>query len=326
MPKYLAHVPKVDASTGARFDEAPSLQELKEFWSTFHKLVRSSRDLQAVLPMPASALEAVHGSHRSRPVLSWGLPLLGACFAVARIDFKSGQYNGSGFLVDASSLGLPHRGYVLVTCNHVVCDPDKPGATTRYKDSKHPARMKVTFELRDPDASYDCEVIWQSPLHELDISVLRLTPQPMHRPRYDFEAASLVLARHDPATEILGLNGKWRLPRLFPLHHPNGRHLEWSLEDNVYRGAKARPGTTSPVFLHYECPTETGSSGAPILNEDLEVVAIHRAGTETLHDGENPANPARGVNEGLSVQSLREAIKASGVVDRSHRRKKWLPW
>lgn len=302
----------------ASFVDTPTHDELKEFWASFHDLIRSAgREPQRPVDGPVSALEAIHGSHRSRPVETWGIPLIGACFAVARIDFKSGQHNGTGFLVEAKSIGLPIKGVVVVTCNHVVCDPDKPGATVKYSDTKHPDRMKITFQLRDPNVSHECEVIWQSPVDELDISILRLTPQPTYRRRHPSEALALVLAKNDPPLEVLGHNRRWRLSRLFALHHPDGRKLEWSLEDNFFRGAKPREGTTFPTFLHYEAPTESGSSGAPILNEALEVVAVHRANSETLHDGEHPVTPKRAVNEGLSIQSLRAALKEAFKDSRS---------
>jgi V8-like Glu-specific endopeptidase len=55
--------------------------------------------------------------------------------------------------------------------------------------------------------------------------------------------------------------------------HPNNRALSWSnwcqylgtLDDSLYR-------------LSYECDTESGSSGAVILNENFDIVGVHNLG------------------------------------------------
>lgn len=290
-------------------------------------LERLKNKLDAVLSNDdAIAIEAHHGSHRARPVAAWGFKLLGAASAIARIDYLNGASNGTGFLIWARDVGIPLDEYVLVTANHVVCDPDLSGATRFLKDGKHPRRMRISFELRHPRIAYTCEVLWQSPIDALDISVLRLSPQPQHHPVYDFEASGLKLAACDP-DEWVGLpaGGGRRRQRLFPLHYPSGGHLSMSIEDNEFMGLKSRQNTEFPVFLHYRCPTEPGSSGCPILNENLEVVAVHRAGAETMHDGLRSAVPISRVNEGVSIQSLRLALSKAQIRirKRSLFRKMW---
>jgi Trypsin-like peptidase domain len=254
-----------------------------------------------------SELEQSFGDFRSRPVGAWVKPLLAAASAVARIDNKFGD-SGTGFVCKARDLGLPFDGYVLVTCNHVVCDPEIPGATPGSPQSRHPDHMTVTFEMRGPQ-QYRCKVIWQSPVDKLDVTVLRLLPG---LPVSIADGAPfLPLATREPQLWINLPRGGRRHQRLFALHHPGGRKLALSFEDNDFTDMHPRPGTLVPNLIYYRTPTEYGSSGAPILSEALEVVAMHRAGMETARGGEKGAKAVSTENEGVSIQSIRAAITAA---------------
>ncbi len=252
-------------------------------------------------------LEQAFGNFRSRPVGAWVKPLLAAASAVALIDNKFGD-SGTGFVCKARDLGLPFDGYVLVTCNHVVCDPEIPGATPGSPPSRHPDYMTVTFEMRGPQ-QYRCKVIWQSPVDQLDVTVLRLLPG---LPVSIADGAPfLPLATREPQLWINLPRGGRRHQHFYAFHHPGGRKLALSFEDNDFTDMHPRPGTDAPNFLFYRTPTERGSSGAPILCESQEVVAMHRAGIETARGGVKGAKAISTENEGVSIQSIRAAITAA---------------
>ncbi len=55
------------------------------------------------------------------------------------------------------------------------------------------------------------------------------------------------------------------------IQHPDGRPKELSFRSN-------RLMDVLPYFLHYETDTEPGSSGAPVYNDQWEIVALHHSG------------------------------------------------
>jgi len=134
------------------------------------------------------------------------------------------------------------------------------------------------------------EVLWSSPVEELDCTIVRLEGMPAAQP--------LELARQ-PVT--------YRTPpsRLYIIGHPGGRDLEFSLQDNLLLGCDAR-------LLHYRTPTEGGSSGSPVFDDAWRVVALHHAGDAYLSrlDGQPGTYEA---NEGIAIAAvLQAAIAATG--------------
>lgn len=98
------------------------------------------------------------------------------------------------------------------------------------------------------------------------------------------------ILRYDSAPEeFLPLNTRVR-PRagdnLTILSHPQGRTLSWS-------GWCKHEGRFSGQKFSYKCDTEGGSSGAAVLNENLEIVGVHNLGAEY-----------RGLNAGTYVMDI----------------------
>jgi hypothetical protein len=78
---------------------------------------------------------------------------------------------------------------------------------------------------------------------------------------------------------------------LYILHHPFGGDLVLTRLD-----CRAMPDPVEGPLLHHRCDTDHGSSGAPILNEDLAIVGIHLGGGKTQDENS--------YNEGLLISTI----------------------
>jgi V8-like Glu-specific endopeptidase len=63
--------------------------------------------------------------------------------------------------------------------------------------------------------------------------------------------------------------------------------------------------------LHYRAPTEPGSSGSPVFNQDWELVALHHAGSKELRSlsGEGVREANEGIWMSAIIQAMREDLK-----------------
>ena len=104
------------------------------------------------------------------------------------------------------------------------------------------------------------QVVWSSPVEELDCTIVRLEGPPPAQP---LELAKQPVTCKNTAVALLH-------------HRPSGGgDLEFSLQDNRLLGCDAR-------LLHYRTPTEGGSSGSPVFDDGWRVVGLHRAGDAYL--------------------------------------------
>ena len=99
-------------------------------------------------------------------------------------------------------------------------------------------------------------LLWTSPPGELDATLLRLD-RPVTGPEPFPVAARL------PAND-----GK---QKVYVIGHPKGGGLSLSLTDNAILDYDER-------LMHYRAPTEGGSSGSPVFNNQWRLVALHHAG------------------------------------------------
>ena len=230
-------------------------------------------------------LEKVFGVTAMRSCNWWrkGLERARTVAKICLKDEKDGV--GTGFLMKASELGLPGKDdndQVLVTNAHVVSD--------RLDDALDPEDVHVHFELLDGDDGelFEVEKLLHS-VADLDVSLLRL----------DRKVAGIEPA---PWTDRLPRPNR---SRVYVIGHPRGGGLAFSIQDNHLIAAR-------PPLLHYRAPTEPGSSGSPVFNENWKLIAVHHAGSERMRriDGKAGYYPA---NEGICFASIKEAL-----VNRSH--------
>ena len=251
--------------------------------------VQRLRDQPA--PDPAQ-LEAVLGTAGAQ-TYKWWREGLDRALAVAAIRQRFGSRLGTGFLVRAADLGIEPAEELLVMTNfHVV---NEHGATPGVK----PEDAEVVFEAADPDRVYSVDrILWSSPIERHDASLLRLqTPVT--------DITPLPVAKSLPVLEATA--------RVYIIGHPGGRDLAFSFQDNElldHEGPTAgKPQIPGVWRVHYRAPTEGGSSGSPVFNAKLwEVIALHHKGGKIGMPKLNGAPGEYAANEGIGVQSIKEAI------------------
>ena len=213
--------------------------------------------------------------------LSWYKKGLDQCNAVARIEKLNNRGMGTGWLVKASDF-FPGREGVLVLTNAHVISNESDSAVLPEDAQVHFQVLGEKFRVK--------EVVWSSPVNDLDATLVSIDGVPATQP--------LVLhSRHvemSPAPKPA--------PRLYIIGHPQGRDIEFSLQDNLLLGCNEK-------LLHYRTPTEPGSSGSPVFeSEDWRVVALHHGGSPTLArlDGLDGTYEA---NEGIAILAIRQRIQ-----------------
>lgn len=228
-----------------------------------------------------SGLEKIFGETGLK-TFKWFRRGMERAYSVARVrKAADGRAFGTGFLLRGRDLNEKLGDEVFFLTNaHVVSDAGERGA------------LKVTdillnFELagKGGDDVRPAGVLWWSPSHELDATLLRMRHEAV-------SLAPVPIAADHPSAD-----GK---ERAYIIGHPRGRDLEISLQDNIILDADDR-------FVHYRSPTEPGSSGSPVFNEDWYCIGLHHAGKQTmprLHgEGTYPAN------EGIWISAIRRELE-----------------
>lgn len=205
---------------------------------------------------------------------------------------------GSGFLVRARDIGYADSDEPLFLTNaHVVSKREEDG-------SLPPREACVQFSILDEESGtkrqHRVEVLWSSPRHELDASLLRLDP-----PVEGIDPCPLASELPKPGDGA----------RVYVIGHPRGAELAFSLQDNALLDhdgpAKDQPFDAGLRRLHYTAPTEKGSSGSPVFDEaQWEVIGLHRRGSDAMRGLRDPEKLYR-ANEAVCVQSIAAAIRAA---------------
>lgn len=243
-------------------------------------------------------LEAVIGANEITPVrfVHRGSQ---AADAVGRIVFRSSRAaNGTGFLVTPR---------LLLTNNHVVGDAADASINLLQLafDEREQGRAIAPIEFRfQPDVAF-----LTSPVDELDFTLVAVEP---------VNEAGAALEQFGWLPLIAELGKVTQGQRVNIVHHPEGRPKQVSLRENFL-------ALTLDRFLHYMTDTKPGSSGAPVFNDEWEVVALHHAAREitdqeeislyrqalgsNVPTGADLEGPSVLVNEGARVSQIVAEIK-----------------
>ncbi|MEM6673407.1 MAG: serine protease [Planctomycetota bacterium] len=231
--------------------------------------------------------ERVLGKDRYRS-FRWYRTGLDRASAVAKIADRNGNGHGTGFLLRTSELGLAiGTEWVLVTNAHVLSND-----ATEQRGSPPalpPDEVRVLFEASDrPADEFEvAKILFSSPRSELDctVAVLRDCVEPNH---------PIPIARRLPLVD--------RNQRVYVVGHPKGGGLSFSINDNLLLDHEEPK-------VHYRAPTEGGSSGSPVFNQDWDLIALHHAGGMEMPrlNGKAGRYPA---NAGLAIQSILAALRA----------------
>jgi S1-C subfamily serine protease len=230
-------------------------------------------------------LEKVFGVDRFVS-LDWYRRGLARCAGVARIGREPTRGVGTGFLLSGRELH-PKLGdqLYLLTNSHVV----SPG--TEVSDAVKPEDAIVTFEglpgAEGKSWKARKDVIFNSPIGELDATLLQLD-----RSVPGIEPYPIASSLPDRSGER----------RIYVVGHPQGGGLAYSLQDNLLLDWDQH-------LVHYRTPTEPGSSGSPVFDDQWRLIAIHHAGRSNMPrlNGKPGTYEA---NEGINILAIAEAIKS----------------
>lgn len=219
------------------------------------------------------------------------------CESVARIGRITQKGDGTGFLLNRRELN-PNADdkLVLITNAHVISTDPSVRAVFGALD---PAEAIIIFEALNRNEEFRVgEVLFQSPPQELDVTIISFRSDEMDRLKKLVK--DVTLYKLSPVLPVAGGNPLTD-PRLYVIGHPKGGPLQFSMQDNLLLDSE------SPR-LHYRTPTEGGSSGSPVFNQQWELVALHHAGKKDMKklNGKEGAYEA---NEGIWMQSIKKAFE-----------------
>ena len=203
---------------------------------------------------------------------------------MARIGREATRGVGTGFLLTGAALHptLGEELYLLTNSHVVSPSPELP-------DTIRPADAIVTFEGL-PGAEGKSwtvkKLIFNSPISELDATLLQL------------DRSVPGVEPYPIAPALPDRNGE---RRLYVVGHPLGGGLSFSLQDNLLLDWDQRR-------VHYRTPTEPGSSGSPVFDDQWRLVALHHAGKSDMRklNGKPGTYEA---NEGINILAIVEEIR-----------------
>jgi V8-like Glu-specific endopeptidase len=223
-------------------------------------------------------LEKVLGPDRYQS-LTWYRNGLARCRAVARIQTCNDDGIGTGFLVAGTDLHPDLPALVLVTNGHVVPEEIRPEDTV------------VVFHGLDDDPGRNNRFrvkrqCWYEPSQApgLDTTILELDGYPPD------------VVPVPPAQALPHKPLKNR--RAYVIGHPRGlAQPQFSLQDNILLDYDDR-------VLHYRSPTEGGSSGSPVFDNQWNLIGLHHSGGFDLLQLNN-AGGTYAANEGITLPAIR---------------------
>lgn len=260
--------------------------------------IRDTLDSAAPSEPDLEHLEKVLGGTNAKTV-RWYRTGLERTQGVGSVRRRLGGRFGTAFAVPASTFGLAGGPPVLALTNyHVVASKPELGRVP-------PETVEISFELAGSAGSTFLVQQIVSESRQLDYALLELSG--------DVSAlATLPIAAGLPS--VAGAAAEQA--RLYVIGHPRGDELHISFQDNHLLDHEGPPNglpeIAERVRVHYHTPTEPGSSGSPVFDDNWDVVALHHAGLDFDPDGPRKPGYQRlnhklgryAANEGYWIQSI----------------------
>lgn len=244
----------------------------------------ASRDVRAARAADefvTGRLERILGADRYLS-LTWYRTGLKRCRAVARIQTADDLGVGTGFLVAGPDLHPDLPPLVVVTNGHVVPEDLDPG------------QARVAFHGLDDDQGRQgrfrvARQWWYEPSADsgLDTTILELDGYPE-------DVVPTPVAKGLPSRPF-------GHRRAYVIGHPGGSaQPQFSLQDNILLDYDHR-------VLHYRSPTEGGSSGSPVSDDEWRLIGLHHAGGTGM-PALNGAGGTYAANEGITIDAIRGGL------------------
>lgn len=240
----------------ARWEGAPTaaapdaIQKARSSLPPAERYAFLTADGQAATPLEQ---EALHGKNDLVEVsFLERCRLVMGCVGLLTFYLPRGRSNATGFLI---APGL------LITNHHVFPDRDQARRASvqfdLWVDVAGQWPKQVEEYALDPDAFYISDP-------DLDFAVVAVAPRS--------QLGAAIEARG--YLRLIQQTGKVRLTDFVTiLQHPDGQPMQIALRENQVVRVE-----DSERFLWYRADTSHGSSGAPVFNDSLQLVALHSGG------------------------------------------------
>lgn len=200
---------------------------------------------------------------------------------------------GTGFMV------TPH---LLLTNNHVLETAETAGYSTIEFDfdaDRHGTPLAVSDFALEPHRFFITDV-------DLDYSLVAVSPQPLSAHGAGLEEFGWARLIKAQGKAVVG-------DPVNIIQHPGGRAKQVALRNNQVLDI-------FEDFLHYRTDTEPGASGAPVSNDQWEVVALHHSAVPAMDaNGNILTRDNRIWDETMSAESIQwvanEGIRVSSLVE-----------